>query len=113
MRRLAFAFALLAVPFLSGCITLFSKTEVVRDSETKQPVSFDSPEARDVFESALKERQGVVSATYVGGPFVTLYSRAKVLSEAAKFNDCMRACDQNRDGVITETEARTFAQVKE
>ena len=111
MRRLAFA--LLALPFLSGCITLFSKTEVVRESETQQPVSFDSPEARDVFETVLKERQGVVSATYLGGPFVTLYSRAKVLSEAAKFNDCVRACDSDRDGVITEVEARTFAQRKE
>ena len=111
MRQLAFA--VLALPFLSGCITLFSKTEVVRQSETKQPVTFDSPEAQGVFESALKERQGVVNATYMGGPFVTVYSRAKVLSEAAKFNDCVRACDSNRDGVITEFEARTFAQLKE
>ncbi|HUR55497.1 MAG TPA: hypothetical protein VMZ71_15285 [Gemmataceae bacterium] len=61
MQRVGFA--LLALPFLAGCITLFSKTEVVRESEAQQPVSFDSPEVRDVFETALKERQAVVSAT--------------------------------------------------
>ncbi|HUR55498.1 MAG TPA: hypothetical protein VMZ71_15290 [Gemmataceae bacterium] len=44
---------------------------------------------------------------------MTLYSRANVLSEVAKFNDCARACDSDRDGVITEFEARTFAQRKE
>lgn len=111
MRRLAFA--LLLLPFVSGCITLFSKTEVVRSQEDRRPVTFDTPEANQIFHEAVAERSGYVGGAYVGGPFVTLYHRAKLLSENAKFNDGVTRADTNRDGVITEFEARTFATRRE
>ena len=111
MRRLAIA--LLALPFVSGCITLFSKTEVVRDGETRRAVTFENPQAADAFNETMKHRSEYVGGTHVGVPFVTLYSKHKKLSDGAHFNDCVARCDTNQDGVITHAEAVIFAKSKE
>src|SRR4051812_31095250 len=48
-RLLAAALAVASLPFASGCITLFSKTEVVRSEESPVHPSFESPQAEDTF----------------------------------------------------------------
>ena len=108
MRRIALA--LLALPFVSGCITLFSKTVVVRDGETRRAIQFENPQAADAFNEALKTQSGSVGGTYVGVPFVTFYAKAKKLSDGALFNEAVVRCDTNQDGIITFTEAAIFAK---
>ena len=95
-----------------GCITLFSKTEVVRDGEQPRPVRFESPEAAEVFHRALKRRSDSESGgADVGLPLLSLCRRNRVLSEAAKFNDAVERCDADQDGVITLAEAQAFEKL--
>lgn len=65
--------------------------------------------AAERFATAVKKQNANVGGAYVGVPFVTLYSRDRVLSETARFNDAVVRCDTNQDGVITEAEAVVFA----
>ena len=104
------AIALLPLPFLSGCITLYSKTEVVREGETRRAVQFECPQAADAFNEALKKHSEHVGGTYVGVPFITFYAKAKKLSDGALFNDCVTRCDTDQNGIITFTEAAIFAK---
>ena len=108
-RLLAAAGAAALLVFAPGCITLFSKTEVVRDGEARRPVTFESQQAAETFHTALKKQHPSLGGAYVGVPFVTLYSRDRVLSETARFNDAVARCDTDQDGVITEAEATVFA----
>jgi hypothetical protein len=96
-----------------GCITLFSKTEVVRESEARRAVAFESQEAAEVFHRAVKKRSKEIGGAYVGVPFVTLYNRDRVLSDAAHFNDAVARCDTNQDGLITLAEAQVFANMQD
>ncbi|MBX9583921.1 MAG: hypothetical protein K2X87_26785 [Gemmataceae bacterium] len=98
---------------LPGCLTLFSKTEVVRADETRRPVRFESPAAADTFHKALKDKDngGSLGGTCFGVPFVTLYARHKKLAENARFNDAVGRCDTDQDGLITQHEADIFAKV--
>jgi hypothetical protein len=112
-RALAAAFAALSLAFLPGCLTLYSKTEVVRSEEARLPVAFESTEAAETFYRAMKDKSGNLGGTEVAIPFVTLYSRQRELSDSALFNDCVHRCDTNQDGMITLAEAKIFAHLKE
>ena len=110
MRRITTVLAacgLIGLP--SGCITLFSKTDVVRSEEARRAVSFESPAVAETFHEAMKKQTGTVGGAYVGVPFVTLYSRQKTLSETAIFNDAVARCDGDQNGVITQAEAEIYA----
>lgn len=93
----------------TGCITFYSKTEVVRGGETRVPVRFESPEAAKEFRAAAASRGGEVGGEHVGVPFVTLYHRREKLSDAAAWNDAVMRCDTDGDGQITHSEAVSFA----
>ena len=94
-----------------GCLTLFSKVDVVRSEESRRPIQFENAAAAETFNKALKTSHGVIGGTYVGVPFVTLYSRQKSLSESAQFNDAVGRCDTDQNGTITQAEAEIFANV--
>lgn len=111
-RLVVAAFALVALALLPGCITLFSKTEVVRGDEQPRAIQFENAQAADAFNEARKERSANIGGAHLGVPFLTLYERDRRLSENAHFNDCVARCDTNQDGVITYTEATIFAKVK-
>lgn len=114
MNHARFAAVVLAVASLSllpGCLTLFSKTEVVRGEEPRRPINFDNPKAADAFNQALKDKSPHLGGTYMGVPFVTLYAKDRELSESAHFNDCVMRCDTNQDGLITFEEAAIFAKM--
>ena len=98
---------------LPGCLTLYSKTEVVRGGEARRPVKFESPEAADEFYKALKAQDKTISGTFFGVPFVTLFEKDQQLSDAAMWNDAVVKCDTDQDGLITLTEARIFAKLHE
>ena len=107
--RLAAAGVVALLVCASGCITLFSKTEYIRDGEARRAVAFETPKAAETFHNAAKKHSARVGGDYVGVPFVTLYSRDRMLAENARFNDAVVRCDTNHDGIITETEAVVFA----
>lgn len=107
-RLAALAVFVGALALLPGCITLFSKTEVVRSGESRRPVKFESQEAADKFHTGLKSLDRGAGGAYVGVPFVTLYNKDSKLSEAAIWNDAVSRCDTDQDGVITLVEATVF-----
>ena len=94
-----------------GCLTLFSKTEVIRGEEPRRPIRFESAEAADTFNSAMKWKSKSMGGTHMGVPFVTLYSKDRQLSESAHFNDCVLRCDTDQDGTITLAEAKMFEKM--
>ncbi len=106
MARLFFlTFALACAP---GCLTLYSKTDVVRSDEGRRPVVFECPQASEDFNAGLHDHSDTMSETVFGIPFITLYARRQELSDAAAWNDAAVRCDTNQDGVISSEEAKTF-----
>jgi hypothetical protein len=95
---------------LTGCLTVFSKTEVIRSEEPRPAVQFESPKAASVFYEELDRRSRSVGEAFFGIPFITLYKKDTVLSDNAFFGDQVRECDSNHDGLITELEARIYAR---
>ena len=93
-----------------GCVTLYSETEAVRGDEPRRAVRFECPQAAERFQEAVAKTGRTVGGTYVGVPFVTLYSRRERLSEAARWNDAATQCDADQDGTITAGEAEAFAK---
>jgi hypothetical protein len=112
-RFLAAALAVVALALLPGCLTLFSKTEVVRGEEPRRPVGFENPQAAETFTHALKDKTSSLGGTHFGIPFVTFYAKDRQLSDSAHFNDCVARCDTNQDGVITHAEAKIFEKMKD
>ncbi len=113
MKR--FVYLVLAVsvcPTLTGCITLFSKAEVVRSKEPLKPMQFESAEVAEDFRKAAKLGDSkVVGATHLGVPFVTLYESKTVLAKNAQLNDAVQKCDTNQDGIITAQEVVVFKKL--
>jgi hypothetical protein len=112
-RVLTAALAIAALSLLPGCLTLFSKTEVVRGDEQPRPIRFENETAADLFNKARRERSDYVGGASFGIPFITVYERDRKLSEIAHFNDCVARCDTDQDGVITVVEAKVFAKMKD
>jgi len=110
------AFAVLAVALLlAGCIST-SKTEYI--DEQKVAVSFESNRAEKLFFEGMAKNKGLIAS--VGRPqektHVSLIlinvSEQKVTSGPNRdFNQAVRFCDTNHDGVITEHEAEMFASL--
>ncbi|MHB8523350.1 MAG: hypothetical protein ACYDH9_21705 [Limisphaerales bacterium] len=99
---------------LPGCIT--HEETVYRDVE-RAKVEFENDTAARVFYEALSKapasRRRVESRTEVNIPVVFEHRRRVVMGDNAAFNEAVSACDTNRDGRITEPEARIFAARRE
>lgn len=95
----------------TGCI--HHKETVYRDVE-RAKVEFENDAAGRMFYEALSRAPGNrgqrESKTDVSIPIVFSHSTETVTGENVAFNDAVRLCDTNQDGVITETEARIFAE---
>ena len=95
----------------TGCITLYSKKEEIGEREERLTINFESEDAAQLFNTTAARRLKKPAPTdksYVGIPFVTLYSKTTVLSENARYNDEIRRCDSDRDGIITDAEAKAY-----
>ena len=112
-RLAAAVFAAAVLALVPGCLTLFSKTEVVRGEEPRRPIRFENTQAAEVFNKATKDKSASLGGTHMGIPFITFYSKDRQLSESAHFNDCVIRCDTDQDGTITLAEARMFASLKD
>jgi hypothetical protein len=94
---------------LTGCIT--HRSVVYQDVE-RVKVEFESDAAARLFYETLN-RMTVAkhseSTTTVSIPIIFENEQKIVAGPNVKFNDAVAACDSNKDGKITELEARVFA----
>jgi hypothetical protein len=95
---------------LSGCIT--HKSVVYQDVE-RVKVEFESDAAARLFYETLSRntpsRTYSESTTTISIPIVFENEQKTVAGPNVKFNAAVAACDSNKDGKITELEARIFA----
>jgi len=94
---------------LAGCIT--HEETVVQDGERAR-VEFENDAAGRVFYEALSklpDQRRSESTTEIDIPVLLEHKRHVITGANAKFNDAVAECDTNKDGKITELEARIFA----
>ena len=95
--------------FLAGCI---SHSETTYRSAERVKVQFENEKAGRVFYEALSRMhfsEAGESHTEVSIPIIFENKETIKTGENEKFNQAVRQCDTNKDGVITETEAEIFA----
>jgi len=104
-------FAAVCSVMLCGCIT--HQSTVVRDVE-RTKVEFENDTAARVFYEALSKmpeaRHQSESTTKIDIPVVFENERHVVTGPNGAFNAAVAECDSNRDGRITELEAKIFAE---
>ena len=105
--------ALTALGFvLAGCIT--HKSVTYHDVE-RVKVSFESDAAARLFYETLSKNTGNLqhseSTTTLSIPIIFENEQKTVTGPNTKFNDAVAECDLNKDGVITEQEARIYANL--
>lgn len=103
--------ALLASATLLGTGCISHHETVYRDTE-RVAVSFENDTAARLFYEGLerrrKNRSGNETRTELHIPVVFEHEVKTVTGPSAQFNDAVQAADTNRDGKITEAEARIF-----
>lgn len=101
--------ALVAV-LTAGCI--HTKKSEIRD-ESRVPVEFENEVAGRIFYEALSRQthsgKQEESVTEVSLPIIFSNEHRVVRGPNIAFNRAVQECDTNRDGRITETEARIWA----
>ena len=95
---------------LPGCVT--HEATVYQDTE-RTKIEFENDAAGRIFYETLSQRKGASShgeiKTEVHIPVVFTHKRRVVGGPDNAFNEAVSECDTNRDGKITESEARIFA----
>ncbi len=96
---------------LAGCIT--HESTVVRDTE-RTKVEFENDAAARIFYEALskapcKDNRNETTTKFEI-PIVFEHRTHVVTGSNAAFNRAVEICDSNKDGKITEQEARIFAE---
>ncbi len=95
---------------LAGCID-HSETVTYKEPE-RMKIEFQNEKAGRVFYEALSKMPysgGTESRTEVSIPVVFEHKYVVKTGDNAKFNEAVKRCDTNKDGVITEGEADIFA----
>jgi hypothetical protein len=104
----------IAVFGIAGCIT--HDETVVRDV-SRLPVEFESDLAARTFYETLSKHPNsgtrTESSTKVEIPIVFDHKQKVVSGPNAAFNEAVGVCDSNKDGKITESEARIFAELRQ
>jgi hypothetical protein len=95
---------------LCGCIS--HETTVVKDVERAR-VEFENETAGRIFYETLSKQAPKYSksesTTEVSLPIVYDHKRHVVTGENTAFNEAVSICDANKDGKITEVEAKIYA----
>ena len=94
-----------------GCVTFYRKTERIGNKEPRMTVDFETEHAAQLFHSTVEKKLRQPAPTdnsRIGVPFVTFYTKTRVMSENARYNAEVVKCDGNGDGKISEAEARTY-----
>jgi hypothetical protein len=106
-------FVILAVctALACGCI---SHNETVTRDVARRKVEFENDSAGRIFYETLSQISNSGTKTEKTSefeiPVVLDYKRHVVSGPNAAFNDAVERCDTNKDGKITETEAKIFAE---
>lgn len=98
-----------AVLSLAGCI---EHSETTYHDAERVKVQFESEKAGRIFYEALSKmpfHDRAESHTEVSIPVVFDNKYTVKAGENEKFNEAVRRCDSNKDGMITEVEAEIFA----
>jgi hypothetical protein len=102
---------ILTAGLVAGCI--HTKETIVRDEE-RLAVEFENDLAARTFYEAMSRLPDSAhrqeSESRVSLPIIFDHEKKTVLGPNIVFNDSVRRCDTNRDGRITESEARIFAE---
>lgn len=110
MNRIALPVAVLAALLATGCIHTH---ETVYKDVARVPVEFENEAAGRVFYEALSRRphsgDRQESRTEVSVPLVFSNEQKVVRGPNEAFNRAVAEADTNKDGRITETEARIFS----
>lgn len=95
----------------TGCI---STDQTVSREEERLKVEFENDTAGRLFYETLSKVRSsgnrTESKTEVSLPVVFRHKHRVVEGESTGFNQAVRRCDTNRDGKITEQEARIFTE---
>lgn len=95
----------------AGCIT--HEETVVRDVE-RTKIEFENETAARIFYEALSKapchQSRSETTTEVDIPVLFEHKRHVVTGSNAAFNRAVEICDSNKDGRITEQEARIYAE---
>ena len=112
-KRLLFTALSLSVVIVTGCIS--HEETVYRDAERKA-VEFENDSAARIFYEALSKTSAnggrTEVKTEVSLPVVFDHKKKVVSGPNVAFNEAVILCDTNKDGRITEAEARIFAELK-
>ncbi len=103
--------ALFGVAGLTACIN--HESNIVRDPE-RVKVQFENDTAARIFYEALAKTPGegerVESTTTVEIPILFEHKRHVIRTPNDTFNRAVERCDLNKDGKITEEEAKHYAE---
>ncbi len=98
---------------LCGCIT--HKSIVYQDVE-RTKVEFESDAAARLFYETLSKNSASQkhseSTTTIDIPIIFETERKVVPGRNVEFNEAVAICDANKDGRITETEAKIYANAR-
>ncbi len=99
--------------FVVGCI---SHEETVYRDQDRVKIEFESDSAARIFYEAVSAHRpshgAVESTTEVELPILFKHKSHVVSGPNAAFNEAVLRCDTNKDGRITEAEARIFSEQK-
>lgn len=111
MKRTLISSITLIALLAAGCI---SHHETVTKDVDRRKVEFENDTAARIFYEGLSHLPNTEAKTDKTSkfeiPVVLDYERHVVTGPNAAFNNAVDRCDTNRDGRITETEARIFAE---
>jgi hypothetical protein len=98
----------------SGCLFTRHTTNIVRKNEKSREVTYESPQAKNIFEGKLAESRTNLGNNFsnpriIAVPFVLWYSSTDIVSDTGVRNDQLAICDANGDSVITNDEAAYYA----
>jgi hypothetical protein len=101
------------VPLLALCGCISHESTVVKDVERTR-VEFENETAGRIFYETLSKQAPKYSksesTTEVSLPIVYEHKRHVVTGANTAFNEAVSICDVNKDGKITEVEAKIYAE---
>jgi len=111
MKAIKRLFPVLSLVALTGCVT--HESTVVRDVD-RTPVEFENDISARVFYEALSKMptpgDRAESTTNIHIPLVFSQKRHMITGPNGAFNKAVAECDTNKDGKITESEAKIFSE---
>lgn len=112
MPRLLLCLLALLPAVTSGCLINSDGDRIIRRSEARREVAFESEEGLVRFQKAVRQRSGY-NERYVGRssfaiPFLISVDRKRILSENAWYNDQVTAADVDGDDQLSDAEVEAY-----